>query len=104
MFLETMHLHMPTATFIAVWKIAMRRGSRKIVVDAGKDFILWVGKLRPPVVFLPSKFMVLFICVLSSVLCPVLGLWFSYFAFLFGGGGCYFFFTLFSVFRQTESI
>jgi hypothetical protein len=101
MFLETMRLHMPATTFIVVWKIAMRRGSRKIVVDAGKDFILWVGKLRPPVVFLPSKFMVLFICVLSSVLCPVLGLWFSYFSFLFffGGGGVYFFFHPFLCFQ-----
>jgi hypothetical protein len=56
-----MQLHMPTMTFIDVWKIAMQRGSRKIVVDAGKAFILWVGKLCPLVVFLPSKFMVLFI-------------------------------------------
>jgi hypothetical protein len=43
-------------------------------VDAGNAFILWVEKLRPPVVFLPSKFMVLFICVVSSVWYPVSGL------------------------------
>jgi hypothetical protein len=36
-------------------------------VDAENAFILWVGKLRPPVVFLLSKFMVLFICVVSFV-------------------------------------
>jgi hypothetical protein len=40
----------------------IRRG-----VDAENAFILWVGKLRPPVVFLLSKFMVLFICVVSFV-------------------------------------
>jgi hypothetical protein len=39
-------------------------------VDAGYAFILWVGKLCLPVLFLLSKVMVLFICVLSSV-------WFS---------------------------
>jgi hypothetical protein len=40
-------------------------------VDVGYAFILWVGKLRLPVLFLLSKVMVLFICVLSSV-------WFSF--------------------------
>jgi hypothetical protein len=40
-------------------------------VATGYAFILWVGKLRLPVLFLLSKVMVLFICVVSSV-------WFSF--------------------------